>query len=212
MDFSIHALTDMRVRMFVNSPKRLKTLALAFIRALLYIFQRGDTPMLGKTGLLIFITTALAAVTFAAVQQLPDGDGKKLIEDRCTSCHDSSLITNLKQNQDDWKKLIDRMVGFGAQMDDKEKGTASEYLAKFFGPAGAGGANAGGNAGDDKAAQGLVEGICASCHDSGLVKSTQATKQQWSEIVERMNGKGAGLSAKDTATLVDYLAKTYAAK
>src|SRR5262249_60122607 len=129
--------------------------------------------MLGKTGLLIFITTALAAVTFAAVQQLPDGDGKKLIEDRCTACHDTGPITNLKQKEDDWKKLIDRMIGFGAQMDDKEKAVTSAYLAKFFGPAGADAKPSGGNAADDKAAQDLIEGVCSSCHDSGLIKSTQ---------------------------------------
>ena len=48
---------------------------------------------------------------------------------------------------------------------------------------------------------------CASCHDADQVKSTRATKEQWAEIVSRMNDKGASLSAKDSQVLVDYLAK-----
>ncbi len=165
--------------------------------------------MFVKTAMLVFISIIVGAAAFAAVQQLPEGDGKKLIEDRCTSCHGADAIVSLKQNQDEWKRLIDKMVGFGAQMDDKETKVAVDYLTKFFGPATADSKSA---AADDKAAQALVEGVCASCHDSGLVKTTQATKQQWSEIVTRMNGKGADLSEHDTNVLVDYLARTYASK
>ena len=175
--------------------------------------------MSGKTAMLFFFTVTVAVAAFAAGQQLPDGDGKKLIEDRCLICHDAGPIVSLKQNQEAWKKLVDKMVCFGAQLDDKESKVAVDSLAKYLGPPSSAPADPKADSkadskdgADEKTAQGFIEGVCASCHDSGLVKTTQATKEQWSDIVTRMNGKGAGLSQRDTEFLVNYLAKTYAPK
>jgi hypothetical protein len=42
-----------------------------------------------------------------------------------------------------------------------------------------------------------------------LIRSTQATKQEWLDIVTRMNGLDAGVSARDAEVLVDYLASKY---
>jgi mono/diheme cytochrome c family protein len=166
--------------------------------------------MFSKTAVLILIIITAAVVAFSAVQGFPDGDGKKLIEDRCVSCHGPDQIVTKKVSSDEWKKVVDRMVGYGANLDDKETKTAVDYLAKAFGPAG--GDAKPGAASADKAAKDMVEGVCASCHDADQVTNTRASKEQWQEIVTRMNDKGASLSAKDTQTLVDYLAKTYGPK
>jgi hypothetical protein len=57
-----------------------------------------------------------------------------------------------------------------------------------------------------------IEGICSSCHDVGLIRSTEATKEEWYDVVMRMNGKDAGVSARDVDLLVDYLASKYGPK
>jgi len=43
-------------------------------------------------------------------------------------------VVSLKQNQGTWKKLVVKMVGYGAKLDDKEIDVATCYLAKYFGP------------------------------------------------------------------------------
>ena len=51
----------------------------------------------------------------AVPQELPEGEGKKLLEERCTGCHSLEPVVSLKQSQAAWKELIVKMVGYGAQ-------------------------------------------------------------------------------------------------
>jgi cytochrome c5 len=161
-----------------------------------------------KTATWLVLTIALATLSMAAPQELPEGEGKKLLEERCGSCHSLKPVVSLKQNRDAWKKLLVKMVGYGAQLEDKEVDIATEYLTKYFGPAS--GANP--DTSEEKIAKRYIEGICSSCHDAGLIRSTEATKQEWLDIVTRMNGLDAGVSQRDVDLLVDYLASKYGRK
>jgi len=162
-----------------------------------------------KGAIWLFIPVAVAAAAVTA-QTLPDGDGKKIVEERCSTCHGLDLITSLKKNKDEWKSLVDRMVGYGATLNNKEQETTVDYLAKSFGAAS--GAAPAAAASDDAAVKKLTEEVCSSCHDFDLVKSTNATKDGWKDLVNRMNNRGAGLNEKDSDAVVNYLAKTYPAK
>jgi hypothetical protein len=115
-------------------------------------------------------------------------------------------VVSLKQSQGAWKELVVKMVGYGAQLDDKEVDVATEYLTKHFGPESSA---AKPDTPEEKTAKRLIEGICSSCHDSGLIRSTEATKKEWYDIVMRMNGLDAGVSPRDVDVLVDYLASKY---
>ena len=154
------------------------------------------------------LTVALVTLSMAVPQELPEGEGKKLLEERCTSCHDLKPVVSLKQNRDAWKDLVVKMVKSGAQLDDKEVDIATDYLTKHFGPDSSAGA-AKADTAEEKIAKRYIEGICSSCHDAGLIRSTEATKEQWTDIVARMNGLDAGVSPRDADILIDYLAKTY---
>jgi cytochrome c5 len=153
----------------------------------------------------LVIALAVAGGAFAAMQELPEGEGKKLVEDRCTECHSLEPVVNTKMSHDGWERLVVKMVGYGARMDDKEVNVAADYLARYFGPQTSASQ-------DEKTAQRFIEGICASCHDSTFIKETRATKEEWLDIVRNMNGKGAGLSERDVELLADYLAKNYGPK
>jgi len=142
---------------------------------------------------------------------LPEGEGKKLLEERCVSCHSLEPVVSLRQSQDAWKELVVKMRGYGAQLDDKEVDVATEYLTKHFGPK-TSAAAAKPDSPEEKTAKRLIDGICSSCHDGGLVRSTNATKAQWLDIVMRMNGLDAGVSARDVDVLVDYLVSKYGPK
>jgi cytochrome c5 len=168
--------------------------------------------MSGRTAIWLVLTAALATFSIAVPQELPEGpesEGKKLLEERCTSCHDLKPVISLKQSQRAWKELVVKMVGYGAQLDDKEVDVATEYLTKYFGPESSA---AKPDSPEEKTAKKLIEGICSSCHDAGLIRSTQATRKEWFEIVMRMNGLDAGVSARDVDVLVEYLASKYGRK
>jgi cytochrome c5 len=144
----------------------------------------------------------------AAPQELVDVEGKKLIEEQCANCHSLKPVVSLKQGRDAWKKLVLKMVGYGAQLDAKEIDVATEYLTKHLGPESSAKAVTP-ESPEEKTAKRYIEGICSSCHDAGLIRSTEATKQEWFDIVTRMNGLDAGVSQRDVELLVDYLARKY---
>src|SRR5262245_17310596 len=129
--------------------------------------------MFGRTAIWPLLIVVVAAVLMATPQELPEGEGKKLLEERCVSCHSLKTAISLNQTQDSWKELIVKMQGYGAQLDNKEVAVATEYLTKYFGPKSAAVSS------EEKIAEKYIKGICASCHDAGLVRSTNATKKEW---------------------------------
>ena len=82
------------------------------------------------------ITVVMAAAAFAFGQevQLPEGEGKKILETKCTVCHDLSQVTSMHLSKADWGEIIKVMVASGADLKDDEIATLLDYLAKNFGP------------------------------------------------------------------------------
>jgi len=167
--------------------------------------------MSGKTAIWLVLAVAIATLAMAVPQELPEGEGKKLVEERCAGCHSLKPVVSLKQSQGAWKELVVKMVGYGAQLDDKEVDVATGYLTKYFGPESSAAA-AKPDSPDEKTAERYIKGICSSCHDAGLIRATEATRKEWYDIVMRMNGLDAGVSSRDVDVLVDYLASKYGPK
>ena len=167
--------------------------------------------MFGKTASWLVLTVAFATLSTAGAQELPEGEGKKLLEARCAGCHNMKPVVSLKLSEAAWKKLVVQMVGYGAQLNGREVDVATNYLTKHFGPPSSAAA-AKPDSPEEKIAKRYIEGICSSCHDAGLIRSTEATKQEWLDIVTRMNGLDAGVSQRDVDLLVDYLASKYGRK
>jgi cytochrome c5 len=65
--------------------------------------------------------------------QLPDGEGKALVERMCMGCH--GLGTTLYENHTEaqWKSVVDVMASRGAVGTDSEFATVVKYLGKNFG-------------------------------------------------------------------------------
>jgi len=167
--------------------------------------------MSGKTAIWLVLAVAIATLAMAVPQELPEGEGKKLVEERCAGCRSLKPVVSLKQSQGAWKELVVKMVGYGAQLDDKEVDVATGYLTKYFGPESSAAA-AKPDSPDEKTAERYIKGICSSCHDAGLIRTTEATRKEWYDIVMRMNGLDAGVSSRDVDVLVDYLASKYGPK
>jgi cytochrome c5 len=167
-----------------------------------------------RTAMWIWATVAMATMAFAAVQepQLPEGEGKKVLQTACTACHGLEGTVRLKLDKAGWEGLVSSMVSNGAQVDTKDFPVLIDYLEKNFGKGGAAPAPAQSAANTDAAAKKILDEGCTSCHDLDLVTSQKLGKNEWSAIVTSMMAKGANVGDKDMPVLVDYLVKMYGPK
>src|SRR5438552_4230978 len=136
-----------------------------------------------RTAMWIWATFAVASMAFAAVQdpQLPEGDGKKIVQTACTACHGLDGVVRLKLDKAGWEGLVSSMVSNGAQVDTKDFPVLVDYLVKNFGPAKPAGQQAqGGQSGNnDAAAKKILEDSCTACHDLDLVSGQHLSKDDW---------------------------------
>ena len=159
-----------------------------------------------------FASMMVASMAFAFGQDvvLPEGEGKKIVEDKCTVCHDLTYVAKQHLNKDEWTDMVKIMVASGATVSDAETPVLVDYLVKNWGPAAAGGAapaDAGGlPAGDGKK---IVEEKCTACHDEGLIVAKHQSKDEWTDTVKIMVASGAMVTDAEIPVLVDYLVKNF---
>jgi cytochrome c5 len=165
----------------------------------------------GRTAMWIWATLALATMAFAAVQdpQLPDGDGKKVLQAACTACHGLDGVVRLHLDKAGWEGLVASMVSNGAQVDSKDMPVLIDYLVKNFGAAAKPAGQQAQSGSSDPDAKKILENSCTTCHDLDLVSGQHLGKDEWQSLVNSMIAKGATLSDKETPVLVEFLAKTY---
>jgi cytochrome c5 len=161
------------------------------------------------------VTFATAAVAFAAGQaQLPDGDGKAILEYACTSCHNLDRVTNpaSKRDRETWQAIVEAMRdNRKADISEAETPVLVDYLVKNFGDKPADAPAPAGNSPADAETAKLVETACTSCHGLDLVASYKGSKDDWNGVVQNMVATGAQLTPAQITQVVDYLAKTYPA-
>ena len=92
----------------------------------------------------LLVAFACAAATSATPQnqtpppddkqkaELPDGDGRKILETKCTVCHGLEEIAKFKgyNTKDQWRDIVVTMVKYGAELKDGEAEVLVEYLGK----------------------------------------------------------------------------------
>jgi len=59
-------------------------------------------------------------------------DGKSLVEERCTQCHDLGRVERAMKAEEEWKATVERMVGKGAQLNEAEQEVVVQYLAEAY--------------------------------------------------------------------------------
>jgi len=57
-------------------------------------------------------------------------DGKAMVEERCTKCHDLGRVERAKKTEEEWKATVERMVGKGAELNQAEQELVIKYLAE----------------------------------------------------------------------------------
>jgi len=68
-------------------------------------------------------------------EELPDGDGKKILLAACTSCHDLSEVTKFRgyYTRAQWRDIVVTMVEYGADVKKPEVDTLVDYLTLNLG-------------------------------------------------------------------------------
>jgi cytochrome c5 len=95
--------------------------------------------LLLRAAAVVFVAGVLAAPaasqSSAPSDDLPEGEGKKILETRCTSCHELSEVTKFRgyYNRAQWRDIVVTMVEYGADLKKPEIETLADYLAQHLG-------------------------------------------------------------------------------
>lgn len=57
-------------------------------------------------------------------------DGNALIDERCTVCHTRDRIDQQDKDEEGWTATVDRMIGYGADLDEAERQAVISYLVE----------------------------------------------------------------------------------
>jgi len=81
------------------------------------------------------VTARASTQSPSAAEDLPDGEGKKILESRCTSCHELTEVTKFRgyYNRAQWRDIVVTMVEYGADLKKPEIETLADYLAQHLG-------------------------------------------------------------------------------
>jgi hypothetical protein len=66
---------------------------------------------------------------------LPAGSGKPLVEASCFPCHSADMLAQQRLTEKQWTAAVDKMIRWGAVVNEKDKTAMVAYLAKNFGSA-----------------------------------------------------------------------------
>ncbi|HWO43574.1 MAG TPA: cytochrome C [Candidatus Eisenbacteria bacterium] len=91
---------------------------------------------MGKFSIATFIGAVFLTAAPVGAQsrpaELPEGEGRPLVQGMCTSCHDTNLITRSSgYTRDGWRELISTMIDLSGNPAEE---TISKYLAAHFPP------------------------------------------------------------------------------
>jgi len=78
---------------------------------------------------------AAGARASAPEDELPSGEGKKILTAACTTCHDLSEVTKFKgyYTRPQWRDIVVTMMEYGAPVDERQVDVLSDYLFEHLG-------------------------------------------------------------------------------
>lgn len=79
--------------------------------------------------------TAAAPQASRWLAQMPEGNAKSIVLEKCQECHSLGRIVLSHRTKDEWKELVRNMIDHGAPLTSEELSMVVDYLAANFGPA-----------------------------------------------------------------------------
>jgi cytochrome c5 len=148
------------------------------------------------------VAACLSAMAAGAAQQkpenLPAGDGRKIVETTCGSCHGLDIVTSKRYSKERWQSVVEEMIAQGAPLTKAEANRVVAYLARHFG--------------EKERAQELYEEICSYCHELGRVARQALTREEWRGLIRGMVDEGAPVTDEEFSMILDYLTEHFGAK
>ena len=99
----------------------------------------GMNKRIGTVLAVAALVVVLGLLVAACGAQEPAGsgraamdDGKALVEERCSVCHDLNRVESAKKTGDEWKSNVERMVGKGAKLTEAEQTVVIDYLTEAY--------------------------------------------------------------------------------
>jgi hypothetical protein len=142
----VRGWSSLRHRFLIYGPHR-RGRAIEAARVVLYRFRPNRTkkkpsmtmPALSKILAATIVTSGVAAVTAgvapALAQNLPNGNGRDVVQMICTGCHDLSPITDaVGFSRRDWEIVVGSMIDMGATITPEQVSVIASYLAANFPP------------------------------------------------------------------------------
>jgi competence ComEA-like helix-hairpin-helix protein len=81
---------------------------------------------------LLFSLAAASLATFGfSASELPEGEGKRIIEQHCAGCHPGAALAGYEKTREDWESIVTRMGGRTAASRE-DLATLADYLAVNF--------------------------------------------------------------------------------
>jgi virginiamycin B lyase len=77
---------------------------------------------------------ATALILPALAQDLPNGNGRDMVQMICTGCHDLEPITGAGFSRQDWEIVVKSMIDMGADIKPDQVSVIANYLAANFPP------------------------------------------------------------------------------
>jgi hypothetical protein len=139
----------------------------------------------------------------AETSDLPDGPGMRIVELRCLTCHRAEIIRAQRLSTAAWQRELDKMIGWGAQVSERERNELLSYLSGMFGEKEVVITDV-----NDEAAPSLLM-RCLVCHDMRLIEQQRLTARGWEREVDKMRGWGAAVTDAEAVVIGRYLAKQY---
>jgi competence protein ComEA len=67
--------------------------------------------------------------------ELPEGEGKKILVFSCTSCHELTEVTKFRgyYNRTQWRDIVVTMKEYGAPVNEREVDVLTDYLVQHLG-------------------------------------------------------------------------------
>ncbi|HUI82542.1 MAG TPA: helix-hairpin-helix domain-containing protein [Bryobacteraceae bacterium] len=159
----------------------------------------------------LFFASVLLALP-ATAQNLPDGPGKDLFANVCSTCHGLEIATSQKKPRALWQSTVDSMVAKGAEATKEQAAAIVNYLAKNF-ASGEGAATPDPVAPASAAANAMPEGPgkqiilreCTACHLPDHFVKYRHTNEEWQAIVIRMGTRVRSATKEELDTVQKYL-------
>jgi mono/diheme cytochrome c family protein len=79
--------------------------------------------------------TVAGTSAVAPGDELPDGEGKKILQTACTSCHDLGEVTKFRgyYTRAQWRDVVVTMADYGAEIQPAQIDILADYLEQHLG-------------------------------------------------------------------------------